>query len=141
MADPERIRAKFGGLEADLRDLRRNQDIEQSAYRNDRDVQAIVERRFQTAIQACLDIAAHIVAAEGYREPSDYGDIFRILEEEAVLSTATADRMTEMAGFRNVLTHEYAEIDHERVYQHLQNLDHFQEFVQEVTRSVDRDKK
>lgn len=66
----------------------------------------IVERRFEKAIQACLDVASHVVATEGFREPTDYGDLFRILEENDVLSPATADRMVEIAGVRNVLATE-----------------------------------
>ncbi len=34
--------------------------------------------------------------------------------------------MIEMAGFRNVLAHEYAGIDDERVYDHLQDLPQFE---------------
>jgi uncharacterized protein YutE (UPF0331/DUF86 family) len=137
MVDPDRIRSKFGALEADIKDLEGRQTLDITEYRTDRDTQAIVERRFQTGIQACIDIAGHILASEGYREPSDYGDLFRVLEEEAVISTETADRMVEMAGFRNVLTHEYAEIDHDRVYHHLQNLERFRQFVREVSDSLD----
>lgn len=137
MVDPERVRSKFGTLEADLSDLAARQDVGKQEYRTDRDIQAIVERRFQTAIQACLDVAAHIVAAEGYREPADYGDLFRILEEEGVVSSNVAERMVEMAGFRNVLAHQYATIDHDRVYEHLQEIDHFRRFVREVTTFIE----
>lgn len=139
MVDRERIRTRFGRLEADLQDLADRQAINQRDYRNDRDVQAIVERRFETAIQACLDIAAHLIAAEGYREPTDYGDLFRILEAEGVLPSGLADRMVEMAGFRNALAHEYAEIDHERVHAHLQDLEHFRAFVREVSAFLEPD--
>lgn len=137
MVDPKRVRSKFGTLEADLSDLAVRQDVGKQEYRTDRDIQAIVERRFQTAIQACLDVAAHVVAAEGYREPADYGDLFRILEEEGVVSSNVAERMVEMAGFRNVLAHEYATIDHDRVYEHLQDIDHFRRFVREVTTFIE----
>lgn len=132
MVDPERVRTRLGALEVDLRDLTAKQDTSKRAYREDRDLQAIVERRFETAIQACLDVAAHVVASEGYREPTDDADLFRVLEEEGTLSADVADRMVEMAGFRNVLAHEYADIDHERVYGHLQDLDHFRRFAEEV---------
>lgn len=137
MVDRERVRTRFGRLEADLQDLAERQTISQQDYRNDRDVQAIVERRFETAIQACLDIAAHLVATEGYREPTDYGDLFRILEAEEVVSSSLADRMVEMAGFRNALAHEYADIDHERVHAHLQDLEHFRMFVREVSAFIE----
>lgn len=40
--------------------------------------------------------------------------------------------MVEMAGFRNVLAHEYASIDDERVYAHLQDLDRFRTYAREI---------
>ena len=40
--------------------------------------------------------------------------------------------MVEMAGFRNVLAHEYASIDDERVYAHLQDLERFRVYAQEI---------
>ncbi len=103
MAERDRVESKLGTVETYLRGLEEKQDCPEDKYLRDRDVQDIVERRFHKAIQCCLDIASHIVAAEGFREPDDYGDLFRVLEEEGVLASNTAGKMVEMAGFRNVL--------------------------------------
>lgn len=132
MVDPERVRTKLGRLEEYVRGLAAKQDCTKVGYRSDRDLRDIVERRFEKAIQACLDTASHIIATEGYREPTDYGDLFRILEEESVLSAELADEMVEMAGFRNVLAHEYAAIDDGRVYAHLQDIEQFRRFATEI---------
>lgn len=132
MADADRVRSKLGTLEEYLRGLREKQDSSREAYRRDRDLRDIVERRFEKAIQASLDIAAHIVAAEGFREPENYGELFEILGEEGILTPTTTEDMVEMAGFRNVLVHEYAEIRDDRVYDHLQDLDRFEEFAEAV---------
>ena len=40
--------------------------------------------------------------------------------------------MVEMAGFRNVLAHEYATIDDGLVYVQLQDLEHFRTFAMEI---------
>lgn len=106
-------------------------------YRADRDVQDIVERRFEKAIQASLDIASHLVASISTREPASYRDVFTILAEEDVLEADTAADMEEMAGFRNVLAHDYAEIDHDRVHQHLDHLDRFRRFAEAVHEAVE----
>ncbi|WP_254862345.1 type VII toxin-antitoxin system HepT family RNase toxin [Halovivax gelatinilyticus] len=136
MVDPDRIRSKLGSLETYLRGLEEKKNCGESTYLQDRDLQDIVERRFEKAIRCCLDIASHIVATEGYREPTDYGDLFRILEEESILTSSTADRMVEMAGFRNVLAHEYADIVDEYVYAHLQDFEHFRTFAAEIAENL-----
>lgn len=132
MVDPDRVRTKLGHLEEYLRGLSEQQDVTREEYRNNRDRRDIVERRFVKAIQSCLDVASHVVATEGYREPSDYGDLFRVLEENDVLSSEISDRLVEMAGFRNVLAHEYARIDDERVFEQLQDIEHFRVFATEL---------
>lgn len=132
MVDPDTVRSRLGKLEQYVRGLADKQDCTLEEYRRDADRQDIVERRFVKAIQASIDVASHVVSKQGYREPENYGDVFAILGEEGVLGAETADRMVEMAGFRNVLAHEYADILDERVYDHLQDLDHFRRFAGEI---------
>ena len=128
MVDPDRVTSKFGSLETYLRGLAEKQGCSWEEYRRGRDIQDIVERRFEKATRASLSVASHIVAAEGFREPTNYGDLFRMLEAERILSSATADEMAEMAGFRNVLAYEYADIVDERVYDHLQDIERFERY-------------
>ncbi|PSP43993.1 DUF86 domain-containing protein [Halobacteriales archaeon QH_6_64_20] len=128
MIDPDRVTSKLGSLETYLRGLAEKQGCSWEEYRRDRDLQDIVERRFEKATRASLSVASHIVAAEGFREPTNYGDLFRMLEAERILSSATADEMAEMAGFRNVLAYEYADIVDERVYDHLQDIERFERY-------------
>lgn len=132
MAESDRVQSKLGALEEYLRGLEEKRGVSLEKYLGDRDLQDIVERRFEKAIQASLDVAAHIVSAEGFREPNNYGDLFEILGEERVLSEDLVPKMVEMAGFRNVLAHEYSGIDDERVYQHLNNLERFRRFAKQV---------
>lgn len=132
MASPDRVRTKLGHLEEYVGGLAAKQDRSKTTYLEDPDVRDIVERRFEKSIQASLDIASHIVSEEGYREPSDYGDLFRVLAEEQVLSPPVADVMVDMAGFRNVLAHEYSTIDDELVYEQLQDLERFRSFATEI---------
>lgn len=136
MVDPDRLRSKLGSLEEYLRGLEEKRSCTKREYLRDRDRQDIVERRFEKAIQATIDIASHLVASAGYREPDDYGDLFRVLEEEGILSEPTAERMVEMAGFRNVLAREYADIVDEEVYAQLQDLEHFREFATELNETI-----
>lgn len=137
MVDPETVRSKLGKLETYLRGLTDKQDCTLDECRSDRDRRDVVERRFEKAIQASLDVGSHVVVTEGYREPQNYGDIFTVLGEQGVLSPETAELMVEMAGFRNVLAHEYAAIDDDRVYHHLQDLERFRTFARELHAFLD----
>lgn len=65
--------------------------------------------------EACIDIAGHIIAAEGFNRPSDYADIFEPLAENGILEEDLAERLGEMAKFRNFLVHRYDKVDLERL--------------------------
>ncbi|MDN5915259.1 MAG: DUF86 domain-containing protein [Pseudonocardia sp.] len=67
----------------------------------------------QTAAQICIDLANHVIAADGHRVPRDYGDAFRVLAEAGVLDPTLAERMVALAGARNVIVHLYIEVDDE----------------------------
>lgn len=56
------------------------------------------------------------MARNGYRNAEDYADLFAVLEEEDVLPEDLAGRLEEMARFRNVLVHGYAEVDAEKTW-------------------------
>lgn len=69
----------------------------------------------QTAAQICIDLANHVIAADGHRVPRDYGDAFRVLAEVGVLDEGLADRMVALAGARNLIVHLYVEVDDDRL--------------------------
>jgi len=93
------------------------------------------ERYLQLAIQAVLDISHHIVADRSLPLPADSKSLFDLLARQKVVSKALSTKLAAMAGFRNVLVHEYLEIDRHRVYNALTtDLRDFERFVRSVTR-------
>lgn len=121
--------------------LARKQSLNRETYLDDREQRAVVEREFQTAIEACLDIAELLLTATGSDVPATNAETFARLGDRGMLSTETADTMQDAAGFRNVLAHQYGhDIDGEQVYWHLQNdLDWFAVFLREVRSELDLD--
>lgn len=52
-----------------------------------------VKYTFVTAIEACVDIAQHVCASEGWGPPSDNGDAVRLLGTHGVLPQEVAAAM------------------------------------------------
>lgn len=93
------------------------------------------ERYLHLAIQAVLDVSHHIVADRNLALPPDSRSLFDLLARQKVISRALSVKLTSMAGFRNVLVHEYLEIDRRRVYRALTTeLRDFDTFIRAVTR-------
>lgn len=66
---------------------------------------------FVTAIEACVDVAQHVCSSEGWGPPRDNADAVRALGRHGVLDAALADRVARAVGFRNVLVHDYVDVD------------------------------
>lgn len=114
--DRERVVELLRLVSDDVRALREKASVTAEEYCGSRDLQAIVERRLQTAIEGCINIGNHLVARLRFRLPTDYADVFRVLGESGVLPRNVADQMMDMARFRNLLVHVYWAIDHARVH-------------------------
>lgn len=103
-------------------------------YLEDDILQAAVERRLQLAIQVCMDITNYIIAQQGLRSSTVLENIFEILGHEGILTQELSSRMVGMVRFRNILVHDYLEIDPSRVYSHLTaGIDDFKQFASEIT--------
>lgn len=83
----------------------------------------------QLAIQAALDVAAHVVSEERLGEPLTNRDLFDRLTRGGWMAAELGTRIANMAGFRNVIVHNYADIDlgivADVVVNHLGDLDEF----------------
>lgn len=117
--DKDRVVAFLRFINDDLMTLEEKAKVDLQTFLNSRDLQAIVERRLQTAIESCLNIGNHIIARLGLRAPNDYADVFKVLMEASVLPCELAQQMMDLARLRNLLVHLYWEIDHKRVHESL----------------------
>lgn len=103
-------------------------------YKERREERDIVEREFQTAIEACIDIGEMVLRSRNTSVPETNAAVFRALGESGSLDEETAERMARAAGLRNVLSHQYgADIDDQDVFNSLQNeLDAFHEYLSQI---------
>lgn len=109
----ERIQRLDGYLN-ELRELQGEVDFE--IYQRDKFKRKFIERTLHTALEACLDIGNRLISLEGYRQPEDNKDVFVVLTEAGILQQDKLETFKRMAGFRNILVHEYAKLDDAAVY-------------------------
>lgn len=139
MVDKSVVYKILSSLNDSLKHLESKRNVSFEGYKKNKDIQAIVERKLEISIQACIDIGNHILSQENLGSPSDYGEIFLILSEKGIISSQHAEKLVKMAGFRNILIHEYRGILIEKVYDILQNrLSDFYEFAQSILKYLER---
>jgi uncharacterized protein YutE (UPF0331/DUF86 family) len=67
-------------------------------------------------IQNCIDIAAHIVSDEDLGIVGSTNELFYALQKNGYLDAALTEKMVASVGFRNLIVHEYGNVDLKKVY-------------------------
>lgn len=104
------IDARLRELSRRLRRVEAKQPASLKQLAADEDLQDILTRNLELAIQTCIDIAFHLCGAHGV-VPATAADAFAQLARQALIERNLAERLQRAVGFRNVLAHEYAEVD------------------------------
>jgi uncharacterized protein YutE (UPF0331/DUF86 family) len=109
------VRRKLGHIMTSLDMLRPMRTLALEDYRARVWERKGIERVLQEAIEAALDINAHLIAERGVDVPDDYYGGFIKLGELGIVSRQLAGALAPSAGLRNRLVHEYDEIDDAKV--------------------------
>lgn len=111
VVDRELVLRKLANIDLYLTQLTPYRALDVAAYAADWRTQRIVERTLHLAIEACMDVADHIVADRRLRVPETGAATFESLGEADLLPRELAARLARMVGFRNILVHDYARLD------------------------------
>ncbi|AZB42051.1 DUF86 domain-containing protein [Bacillus sp. FJAT-42376] len=87
----------------------------------------------QRAIEACIDLAMHIVAERKLGLPQSSRESFDMLLDHSIIESQTASRMKAMVGFRNIAVHDYQTINLDILQQIIINhLDDFTDYTKQI---------
>ena len=127
MVDKEIVRRRLAQLDEYLGILRRSSSYSYEEFIGDPERYGSAERFLQLSIELVTDIGNHVVSDEGLGEVATYADVPRRLAAAGKIDADLADGWARMIGFRNVLVHEYLEIDRREVHRNLtESLDDFE---------------
>ena len=116
---------------ARLQDLAK---LTEADFLKDPDKIGSAKYHFIVAIESCIDMCNHVISRNGFRAPEDYGDTFRVMNEEGALEPDFSDDLVNMAKFRDRLVHIYLEVENKQVYEILQDrLNDFKKFVDSIS--------
>ncbi|TSC68529.1 MAG: hypothetical protein G01um101466_410 [Parcubacteria group bacterium Gr01-1014_66] len=123
----------------DIERLRKFTAISRDEFARNADSFDIAKARLREALEGVFHIGAHILARLNGGRVTEYKEIARKLGEYAVVDKEFADvTLVQMAGYRNRLTHFYADIASEELYDILQNhLNDFETFLGAIKRVLE----
>jgi uncharacterized protein YutE (UPF0331/DUF86 family) len=88
------------------------------------------------AIQGLLDICHYIIANNNLPRPKDNREAILILGMQKVIPTDFAEKIAPMANLRNLLIHEYLEINPGLIHKNIQEIEDFRTFSQHILRYI-----
>lgn len=128
MVDPESVTNRLARLRPLLSVLEEIRARGRDNYLSDRRTRLEAERALQLSLQICIDVGAHLSSELGLPPPGDYRGVFASLRDVG-LDGELAARLMDATGTRNVLVHDYLELDNERIWGALGKLDDLRDFA------------
>lgn len=111
-------------------------------FKRDKVLLGALERYLHLSAEAAIDIGEIIISEKELGAPLFNREIFEILGKEKIFSPALAKNLGNMAKFRNILVHDYVEIDLEKIYYYLQNdLTDFDKFIKSIAKFLKKEAK
>lgn len=117
----KRIAEKLKFIRANLKKLKELAELKKKGFLSDYRNYDTAKYNLQAAVEAMLDIAAHIISREGYTSPNTSADSFRILADEGIITEDMLLKFVKMTKFRNRIVHLYDQIDEEYIYRIINN--------------------
>ncbi len=102
-----------------LKNIQTNYSL--SEFENDPMIYGSSERFLHLTIEALIDIGNHIIADENLGKVQTYRDVAKILRDNGYIDDETSQVFIKIIGFRNILVHDYMELDLDLVYEIIKN--------------------
>ena len=117
MVNPGIILKRVEQIEKHLERMRSFVSLSHEAFLDNSVAQDVVEYNLFQMVNHLIDIFQHTVVDEGYGFPETAYEAAEILFKKGILSLEDVMLFKQMVGFRNVVGHDYINIDKEVVYQ------------------------
>lgn len=112
-----KIKDKIGEVEKYLGELGSIVPSNFKEYKQSFEKKAACERYFEKIIEAVVDLAFLIIKDKGLKIPEEDRETFDILAEEEIISGKLAAKLKDAKGMRNILSHQYGQVDDEIVFE------------------------
>lgn len=116
MVNPSVITRRIEQIEKHLERICPFASLSQEAFLKDNVAQDIVEYNLFQMVNHLIDIFQHTVVDEEYGYPETAYEAAQILFERGILPKEDLETFKQMVGFRNVVGHDYMNVDKKIVY-------------------------
>ena len=111
--------------------------VDKKRFLTDQMSQDAVIKTLEQISEAIINISTMVIADLGFRKPESNEDLFVVLTEEKIYPREFAGKLKGLGTFRNILVHDYIEINLDLVYNNaIQGLPIFKKFTQYIAKLI-----
>jgi len=121
----------FTDLERYLNDLE-SLLPEEEEFLESKTLQYSVSMLMMNIINCCVDLGNEVISLKSLGYPGTYKETFSILGKNKLINISLVKKMKQLVGLRNLLAHEYGEINFELLYEQAEELNHIEEFASKM---------
>ena len=129
----QRINDKIEEIEIFLQDLEEIKPTTLDEYIKDKKTKAACERYIEKIAEASVDLAFLIIKYKNLKVPESDTEAFDILAKNNVISFELADKLQDFKGMRNIIAHQYGEINDDIIFEAIE-----QELITDVIEFVNK---
>lgn len=105
---------------------------EEKTFLQDLSSQYSVSMLMLNIINSCIDMGNEVISLKQLGYPSTYRDVFTNLEHAKIIPISLGRKMRELVGLRNLLAHEYGEVDLELLYEAASDLSFVEPYLEKL---------
>jgi uncharacterized protein YutE (UPF0331/DUF86 family) len=139
MIDRDVINEKIEKLREYLTLLKEYRKSSLKELKEDLKLQGAVRCYLQLSIECVIDIGEIIISGLRLPRPEEAREVIEILGKNKIIPVSFSKHFSSVAGFRNILVHEYAKVDINKLYEHLKNdLKDFNFYIKYIVKFIYR---
>lgn len=139
--DSEKIINLIEDTQNSIKELSKLAALKLEDFKSDSKNYGLAEHYLRRSLEAILTIGTHILSRLPVKT-KDYQEIITSLGENNIVPKDFAEKNKKLAGYRNRLVHMYWEVSKEEIHkvinEHLEDLDNFCKFYQEVLKTPEK---
>lgn len=111
--------------------------FDKESLKDNIDTQAKVFFLYQNVIERCLGLAMYIVRFKKLGVPKNASETFLLLSQDNIIDSDSSKRLSGAYGFRNILIHEYDNIDYEDIVEeHNHNIENLKSYLKQIAEYI-----
>lgn len=139
--DKKSVKEKLAKLEQIIKLLEKFKKVSREDFLVDFTVNSAAQHNLVLGIEIIADIGHHFLTEVYQLHPKEYKEIIEMLGEYGIVPKKFAKENMKMASFRNLIIHQYMEVDMKKVYQNLQKApDIFRKFLKYYLKFLEKQK-